>query len=359
MWDGATKVGEAVWAGTSEFATSTITGFTVPKDGEKQLTVKMDLTSISTVATSSAGRLLTIHYSGYSSTTGIGVNSGVKLGSSSNTDFNGDVMQLMKSVPTVEKIAVPASSIPQNDAILYRLKITADAAGPIGLYKFTFSVSSSTPTATSSNFRIYGYSDDKFSVAAYQNNPVSAASVDCAGLSSSDTSCGTACATQTSTSTFATSSATTSEVAFLFNPIGYAQTLTEAISVPAGATRYFEMRGDITNQGAGTGNSMTVKFLGDTQRQSRTSTATVFLGNNSTDAGPFIGTGRFLDKGYGFLATAIQMAAGGNTDMNNFVWSPMSTSTSLTGATSTPDWANGFRVLGLPSSGLSGNNFTN
>ena len=359
LWDGATKVGEAVWAGTSEFATSTITGFTVPKDGEKQLTIKMDLTGISTVATSSAGRLLTIHYSGYSSTTGIGVNSGVKLGSSSNTDFNGDVMQLMKSVPTVEKIAVPASSIPQNDAILYRLKITADAAGPIGLYKFTFSVSSSTPTATSSNFRIYGYSDSAFSVAAYANNPLSAASADCAGLSSYDNSSSTACATQTTTSTFATSTATTTEVAFLFNPIGYTQTLTEAFSVPAGATRYFEMRGDITNQGAGTGNSMTVKFLGDTQRQSRTSTATTFLGNNSTDAGPFIGTGRFLDKGYGFLATAIQMAAGGNTDMNNFVWSPMSTSTSLTGATSTPDWANGFRVLGLPSSGLSGNNFTN
>ena len=68
VWDGATKIGEAVWTGTSVNATSTFTApFVVPKDGEKLLTIKADVGQISTNASTTAGRLLAIDYNGTSS----------------------------------------------------------------------------------------------------------------------------------------------------------------------------------------------------------------------------------------------------------------------------------------------------
>lgn len=362
LWDGATKVGEAVWAGANaQFATSTLTGFIVPKDDDKLLTIKMDLAGITTVATSSAGRLLAIHYDGFSSTTGVGLNSGVKLGSASVASFAGDAMQIQKSIPTLEKVAVPSSSLPANNAVLYRFKVTADAAGPIGLYKFTFAVSSSTPTATSSNFRLYAYTDSAFSSQAYANNPIHAASVDCSGLSSLDNASGGDCLTQTSNPTAATTTSTTTEIAFLFNPVSYVQTNAESIVVPAGGTRYFEVRGDITNPNAGTGNSLSIHMRGDTQRIPRRNSAVTYrAGALSNAVGEFMGSGRFLGAGgggEGFLATAVEMSQGGNTDMNNFIWSPLSTTTAA--ATSSTDWTNGFRVPGLPSTGMTSNTFTN
>ena len=364
LWDGTTKVGEAVWAGSAQYATSTLNfggkTFVVDKDSDKLLSINMDLSSITSTATSSAGRLLSVHYSGYSSSSAVGLNSGVKLGSSSNADFAGDSMQIQKSLPTLARIAVPNSTVPQNDAILYRFSVKADAAGPVGLYKLTFNVSSSTPTATSSNFRLYAFTDSAFSVAAYQNNPVHAASADCAGLSVYDNASGGACAAQTTISTTATTTATTTEVVFFFNPSSFAQTNTESVIVPAGATYYFQMRGDITNPNAGTGNSISVRLLGDVQRPARTGGAggTVHKAGTSDDTASFIGTAIFVDQARGApMGTAIGVAQGANTDMNNFVWSPLSTST--VGATSTPDWTNGFRVPGLPSTGLDPTTFTN
>src|SRR3989338_7924907 len=44
LWDGATKMGEALFQGTNTRATSTLSSaFIVPKDGDKMLTIKGDL----------------------------------------------------------------------------------------------------------------------------------------------------------------------------------------------------------------------------------------------------------------------------------------------------------------------------
>jgi peptidoglycan hydrolase-like protein with peptidoglycan-binding domain len=345
VWDGATKIGAASWAGTATNATSTFTApFVVPKDGDRLLTIKADIGSVSSIASTTAGRLLAINYNGISSSTGTGVSSGQKLGSSTGGDINGSSMQIMKTLPTLAKIAVPSTVLPQTDAIMYRFKVTADAAGPVALYKLTFKVSSSSISATTSNFRVFAYTDSSFSVKAYDNNPTHLSNVDCVSLSNMDSDTDT-CATAAIAITGSTAS--TTDVVWFFGPVDNTASTTEAVTVPAGLTYYFELRGDITNPGSGTGNSIQVSLLGDDARPVR------ITGSNAAPTG----NSAFHDSARGFLGTAAGVAA--QSANNDFVWSPMSTSTVLTRATSTTDWTNGFLVPGLPSTNMDANTFSN
>lgn len=350
LWDGATKIGDAQWAGSALNATSTLTApFIVPKDGDKLLTIKADLATISVTASTTAGRLLAIDYNGTSSSSGTGQSSGQNLGSLNGVNTDGASMQIMKTFPTIKKIAVPSTSLPQSDAIMYRFSVDADAAGPIALYKLTFSVSSSSVSATSSNFRVFAYSDSGFSVKAYDNNPTHLDNVDCIGLSNLDRTSGCDAVAVTDIDAgdgTGGGAASSTEVVWFFAPVGNVASTTEAVVVPAGGTRYFELRGDITNPGSGTGNTLSVSLLGDAARVPQGASGDLRL----------TGTGNFHDAGRGRLATAAEIAMALN---NDFVWSPMSTSTSVTGATSTTDWTNGFLVPGLPSTNLSANTFSN
>lgn len=399
VWDGATKIGEAVFTQTdpalasSSKATSTLTAaFVVPKDGSRLLTVKADFAPISVTATSSAGRLLAIDYDGVSSTTGIGQSSGQRLGSSSSKNTAGASFKIVKSVPTVTKIAVPSTSLPQTNGVLYRFSVKADPSGPVALYKFTFTIGSSSKSATTSNMNIYGYSDSGFSVKAYDNNPLHPNNNECVGwanLSNHPSNCTTLqvqapFVTTASTSIASTGSAGTGDAIFFFAPVANNASSTEAISVPAGDTRYFELRGDLRLTTSGdTGNSISVELAGDANNMAQSAITgaaqPVLEGGDLEGAGQHIlrdpptttATGGAVntcgggdcanygvlaygpDRARGKMATAI-LAAMRNTD-NNFIWSPVSTTTS----TSTPDWTNGFSVPGLPGTNLSPNTFTN
>ena len=334
LWDGATKLGEAVWAGTAQFATSTLTGsFIVPKDSSKSMDVKVDLASISTVATSSAGRLLAIDYDGIGSSSGVGQASGQTLGSGTAANTAGSSFKLMKSIPTFVKIAVPTTSIPQTDGILYRFSVTADAAGSVSLYRLTFSVSSSSVNATSSNFRLYGFSDSSFSQNAYANNPLNLNNVDCVGLTTFDTGDTNCAAIDANPGSMASST----EVVFYFGPATNLASSSEAIIVPVGGTRYFELRGAITLAGSGTGNSVSVNLLGDAAYPGRGPAADFTAG-----------------AGQGIFGTSEGVAF--QSANNNFIWAPNTTTDS---ATTTKDWTNGFNVPGFPATGLSSNTFTN
>jgi len=349
LWDGATQVGTVVWSGATNVQNATTTlivPFVIPKDGDKLMTLKADLGTISVTASTTAGRLLAIDYSGISSTTGSGQSSGARLGSLSGNNTAGASMQIMKTIPTVDKVAVSTTSITPGDNILYRFKVKADAAGPVALYKFTFIVSSSTVSATTSNFRLYGYTDSAFSLRAYDNNPISLNNVDCVGQTNFEDRSGTACG-----SSVGSNLASTSEVVFFFDPVANVASTTEAIQIAAGDTRYFELRGDIANPGAGTGNSFSVRLDGDAARVTRVRTGTADIWGATT--------GACYESGRGFLCTAQQIGNPNTEPQNDFVWSPMSTSTTLTNATSTPDWTNGFLLPGLPATGLSANTFSN
>lgn len=141
---------------------------------------------------------------------------------------------------------------------------------------------------------------------------------------------------------------------FFFDPVSNNASNTEAIIVPAGQTRYFDLRGTITTNGGGTGNSVQVVLQGDSSRPVRNAGEGAQGSGTPGYAG---GPQGFGASGQNYLATAAEAAA--QSASNNFIWSPMSTSTVISSATSTTDWTNGFLVPGLSSTGLPANTFSN
>lgn len=316
LWDGATKVGEAVFTGSDAVATSTLTSdFIIPKDGDKLLTAKVDLAAVGTSQSGAAGRLVRIDYDGgaTTSTRAIGQSSGTAFNSGTTADVTGDGIRLAKSYPTLARLSVPSSTLTNGTMTLYRFSVTAPSAGDVGLYKFTFDVSSTT-VATTTNFYVYGYSDASFSVQAYANNPLNARQVDIVGENSND-------------DVGFLPAASTTEVAVYFDPVtaNAGAPNAEAINVPAGTTRFFELRATVSRATAG--DAINVSLLGDAAYFDRTST-------------------RFMES-----ANTVDV----QTTNNDFIWSPNTTTTS---ATTSVDWANGFRLPGLPSTNMEQQTFS-
>ena len=83
LWDGGTKVGEAIFTGDN--ATVTLSGFTVLKNTDKTLTVKGDLAAIGTSEPGRPGHLVKVEYDGANAdsagnaTRGTGTASGVTI----------------------------------------------------------------------------------------------------------------------------------------------------------------------------------------------------------------------------------------------------------------------------------------
>ena len=317
IWDGATKVGEAQFQGTATRATSTLTAtVTVPKDGEKLLTIKGDLGTLGTVNDSATrGHLVSVNYDGEAVTTtrGNGESSGVTINPSAGADTAGVGVRLVKTHPTLERLSVSSNSLVNGEMVLYRFKVTADAADDLGLARVTFRVSSTT-VATTSLFKLYAYSDSGFSTSAYAINPVHNRTLDIVGENVWDGKEGTVA---------------DSKIVFYFNPVANANpgasVLThEALNVPAGASRYFELRGTVASATAG--DAVAVALLGDASFASNTN-----LVNRQTGD-----------------------AVDGATN-DDFIWSP---NTTTTAATTTNDWLAGFQVPGLPSVEMTQQNFT-
>lgn len=315
LWDGATQVGSGVFAGSNVTATTTLSSSVIiPKDGDKLLTVKADLTQVGTSQPGTTGHTIAININGSAttSTVAIGQSSGSSFNSGTSADVNGNGVRLVKSYPTLALLPLPTNTLSNGQQALYRFSVTAPAAGDVGLYKFTFNVSSST-VATSSSFSVYGYSDSAFSVQAYNNNPLNS---NPAAVVSSSTML-----SMNSKLNGQSGNASTSQIAIYFDPVLKTPTTPnqEAINVPAGTTRYFELRGTIT--GAIAGDAFIVSLQGDSSAPSRTSTNV-------------------------YAYTSIYVDQNGT---GKFIWSPNSTSTA---ATTTQDWLNGYELPGLPSTNM-------
>lgn len=316
LWDGAVKVGEAVFAGTDTLATSTLTAdVIIPKDGDKLLTAKVDLANVGTAQPGTAGRLLAVGFNGTAttSTRAIGQSSGSAFNVTTATDVNGDGIRLAKAFPTLARLSVPSNTLANGTQTLYRFSVTAPSAGDAGLYKFSFDVSSTT-VATTSNFYVYGYSDSAFSVQAYANNPLNARQVDIVGENSNNDAGFLPVATGT-------------KVVVYFDPVtaSAANPNAEAINVPAGTTRYFELRATVASAAAG--DAINVSLLGDASYFTQTSS-------------------RRMEN-----ANTVDLQA----SVNDFIWSP---NTTTTAATTSVDWANGFRLPGLPSTNMEQQTFS-
>jgi hypothetical protein len=176
-----------------------------------------------------------------------------------------------------------------------RFKVTADASGPVGITQFALNVATSTASLT--NITIYGFEDSGYSTAV-------------SGITSS----GDLQATDDTTATYGATASPNVTV-----EVTNASGVPTAIQIPAGSTRYFEVRASVS--GSATGASVTTKILGSSTFVTNAVSA---AGTNPLTATTTLGT------------TA-------------FIWSPNSTTTA---GMADNDWTNGFGVTGLPAGGL-------
>lgn len=289
LWNGSTQIGTATFVGSNTNATSTLaTPLVLTKDTDVTVTVKGDLALVGTSQAGVIGHLIAVDADMSTNTQGTGVGSGATINGTGSTAVAG--VRLQKSYPTVAKDTLSSTGI--GDGILMRFKVTANSKGDVGISKFSLTLATTTATVTGTN--IYAYTD-----AAY-STPVSGVRSDGAML-----------ATDQAGSVWASSS-TVIEY--------YAQTAAAAsttVQVPAGETRYFEVRGSVS--GATSGASIITTIQGDAAYPSLATT--------------FIGTAAATD---------------GDTN-DDFIWSPNS---SATAAVTDSDWTNGYGVAGLPSAGL-------
>jgi hypothetical protein len=244
IWDGATQVGTAVFTGTNTVATSSFaTPVALPKDADKTLTVKVDLAAIGTSQPGVQGHLIAVDLNNADTTgtEGTGTLSGNTInlatsGSSGSTAVAG--VRMFKSLPTFALDTLSSSGI--GDGKLMRFKVTANAAGNIGLNQFKFTIASSTITGVTA-VNLYGYTDSGYStgISGFTSGQISSSNVSPAS--------------------------------------GGAVTITPAsvVNVPAGTTYYFELRGTVA--GVQTGSSVSTTLLGDSSYASLAS----FMGTSA------------------------------------------------------------------------------
>lgn len=296
LYNGATLIGDATFTGNNTSATSTLlgAGISLTKDVDTLITIKADFADIGTSMSGVEGKFVKLDPA---NAQGTGVSSGGTINASSTAASNVAGVRVFNSYPTLALGTLPSGS--GADGRLMHFSVTANAAGPVGIQRITFSLA--TTVSTVSNVGLYAYTGSDYSTGAISGQGNS-------GQIGSNITL--TYPSGTGTTVIATSSPTTSPV-----------------QVPAGTTYYFELRGSVT--GGGTTGSVVTTLLGD---------AAYPANNNPIDTGP------------GFaVATSGAMTATGETTGANFIWSGNATSTSVTGDV---DWSNGYGLPGLGSNGL-------
>jgi hypothetical protein len=289
LYNGSTKVGSATFTGSNRYATTTLTETViVPKDGNIKLTIKGTISDIGSSKPGTQGALVKVDYDNGDSTgtRGVGMDSGSTINRTSTADTAVAGVRTFKSFPVLAKIAVPSSTLVNGDNTFYRFSVTADSKDDISLYKFTI-VMSTTTGVSLTDVNIFAYTDSGFSIPA--SGVRADGAVDLAGLTVIDNSAQN----------------------FVIENAGGTPT---PLEVPAGATRYFEVRG--VASGVSTSDSVTTSLQGD--------------------------------QAYPALATLMDSATAIDGDTNDdFIWSPQATTTPVISAN---DWTNGFGLIGLPGS---------
>lgn len=137
-------------SGTTETFTGTLlNSFIVPINGYKKLTIKVDLADVGTGFTGVSGHLMKFsttttasNYKARGSESGTSVN----ILGSVGTITNGT--RYYKSVPTISKKTTTVALV-NGENTFFHFGVTADSAGDVGLYKFNFTVATTTAVVTS------------------------------------------------------------------------------------------------------------------------------------------------------------------------------------------------------------------
>lgn len=326
LWDGATLLASGTFpnysggaAGSGNTASTTFTlspNLAIPADGEKVLTVKVDIAEIKTTSTiATAGDILSVDYHGDTSSDsnyGLGASSGATISNySASTAQEGHY--IYRSVPTIAQITLPATTLTNGTMTLSKFSVAADAKGDIDLYKFSFKIATSDGTT--------GH-------------------VAITNLSLIDVTESSEKTLYASTTNFYSDSWTNqgnedvAEFVLLVDPGTPGTSATTTRTVAAGTTKKFELRGSVS--GAQTGASITTQLEGDS--------AVVALAPGSLGVRAYV-----LDGNIGNGTTG--MTGDPNDDFIWSDWKDTDHSTSALGANTT-DFYNGYLVSGLPSSNM-------
>ncbi|MFH1551380.1 MAG: hypothetical protein ABIC36_00695 [bacterium] len=141
--EGSTSVLGTVAVSAANATITPSTTLTIPKGETETYILKANFSVLGDTSAAASGETVTLTITGLDVT-------GASAGSSSVTvnglDTNFSDFTLYKSVPTVTKLAFSGADVITSNGVvsLYKFKVTADAAGPIGLFKFTFGISTTT-----------------------------------------------------------------------------------------------------------------------------------------------------------------------------------------------------------------------
>ncbi len=375
LWDGATKVGEVLF--TNDYATATLSNFVILKNAQKLLTVKADIAPVDvTLSQAVSGHLINVDWDGgwgdapdddaaegEQGFKGTGQSSGQTVYNGSDddvvdTDTASNGGRIVKAIPTLTKLSTSGKFTNTSDQVLYRMKIEAPAGtNGVGLYKFSFNISTTTTavldyggTASEvddavfkvTNYRMYCYSDAGFSLASCGS---STGQLNQFGLVVADGN-----AANTDFEEGVTTADPDADFFITFNPTATSGATADAIRIPSGETRWFELKADVT--GASSTPSISTKLLGDDAWQSsicRTDAdSTTNSGNSVVSACDYTAntTTANTNGAAAFTSTASVLDADAGAAEDDFIWSDNATNTSQSIASW--DWLNGFLVPGVP-----------
>ncbi len=252
LWANNVQVGTALFTGTGSNATQQVT-LTSPlmltKDTDVLVTAKANVPTIGTSQPGTAGQIVQLSWAAATTLnqfTGLG--SGADIVATGAATSSG--IRIFKSVPTVARIALPASNNLVNGTTdLFRFSVTASPAGSVSLNKITVNSTATGVLYTASTGKVVAYTDSGFSTTiggGFTNGEVLTAT------------------------TIASTSADTDLV------------FSAPVRIPAGATYYFRVQVDITGVDT-TGDSVSTKLAGDAASPlSRTETyATIQAGTDN------------------------------------------------------------------------------
>ena len=339
LWDGTAQIGTATFPGsegakvTNRATSSALTGFIVPKDSSKILTIKGTIAGItSSGPMTRSAEFPKVDYDGgggLTATYGTGVSSGSTVSPTSAASASTGV-RIMKAYPSISKIDLTSSErvlVSGVSVPLYKFKVTANN-GDLSLGKFSFTVSSSTVSATTSRFSLFAFTDSGFSSAdgnfSGSNNP--------GGLLNAG-NCYAPVGGSNNSSAAPTGSAGLQALVEIYPSVTGCHQSTTTLKIPSGESRWLRLEASIASLApSGTAENLSVQLEGDaafpTATQASDGTANYSL--------------------MGTVATV-------ETDTNNdFIWSPRSTSTNESDLNyvGNYDWTNGYGVSGLSATNM-------
>lgn len=294
VWDGGVQIGSASFMNSKSIEVPFIYSLLLPANTAKKLTLRVDISGLSTGASAESGEWFSINYdaSHPERTSAIKQYTSEPRHSVSKTIASAPKIYFFRSLPRILKMELPASDLKSDLQVLYKFRIEADQANKISLGKMSFEIATSGVTAFAkapANFELYDVTAKKRVAAA----------------------------TGTSSEYYLDSRRYTQDGKLIVSiPVDSSDRLNPVIVLDVDDSHVFELRASINDLGNGI---VSTRILGDTEP-------------------PKFAT---------LMGTLDEVKESAN---NNFIWSDHSADIGGQHSLITRDWTNGYSIPGIATS---------